>query len=213
LDFRSTSTKAITINLSTVTNQLVAAGVNVIMPASTIEYIFGGALGDNLTGNSLNNYFLGGAGNDNLKGGIGRDYLVGGAGSDILNGGVDIDTFNFSGSALTGVNTIATVLGRDNIVDFVVGTDKIALSKATFTKITSVPGGAIGLNFAIVATDNLAGRQSAAIVYSSGSGNLFYNSDGVMNSVANNGLGTNGGNFAFLTGKPVLNANSFGITA
>jgi Ca2+-binding RTX toxin-like protein len=213
LDFRSTSTKGVTVNLAVVTNQLVATGVNVIMPASTIEYIFGGAKDDNLTGNSLNNYFLGGVGNDRLTGGIGRDYLVGGAGSDILNGGVDIDTFNFNGSALTGVKTVAAVLGRDTIADFAVGTDKIALSKTTFTKITSAVGGAIAANFAIVAADNLVGKQSAAIVYSSGSGNLFYNSDGVTNGAANNGLGINGGNFALLTGKPALTASSFTITA
>jgi Ca2+-binding RTX toxin-like protein len=213
LDFRSTSTKAITVNLGSFTNQLVATGVNVIMPASTIEYVFGGAKDDNLTGNSLNNYFLGGAGNDNLKGGIGRDYLVGGAGNDILSGGVDIDTFNFNGSALTGVNTVAAVLGRDTIVDFAVGTDKIALSNATFTKITNIVGGTIGSNFIIVASDDFVGSQSAAIVYSSGSGNLFYNSDEGINSGVNNGLGINGGNFAFLTGKPALTANSFTITA
>jgi Ca2+-binding RTX toxin-like protein len=197
LDFRSTTTKAITLNLGVFTNQLVATGVNItllsdtsqsgVLSATLIEYAFGGALGDNLTGNSLNNYFLGGAGNDSLKGGAGRDYLT---------GGVDNDTFYFNGAALTGINTVAAVLGRDTISDFGVGTDKIALSKATFTAITSAVGGAIGSNFAVVNADSLAGGQSAAIVYSTGSGNLFYNANGI-----GIGYGTNGGNFANLANK------------
>jgi Ca2+-binding RTX toxin-like protein len=166
------------------------------MPSGQIEYAYGGSLGDNLIGNSLNNYFIGGAGNDTLKGGIGSDYLTGGIGND---------TFCFQGVALTGANngtnTVATALGRDTISDFVVGTDKIALSKATFAALTSAVGGAIGTaDFVTVTNDTLAGGQSAAIVYSTSSGNLFYNSDGIA-SGGTGGLGINGGNFAVLSNK------------
>jgi Ca2+-binding RTX toxin-like protein len=213
LDFRSTTTKAITLNLDLVTNQLVATGVNLMMPSGQIEYAYGGSLGDNLIGNSLNNYFIGGAGNDTLKGGIGSDYLTGGIGND---------TFCFQGVALTGANngtnTVATALGRDTISDFVVGTDKIALSKATFAALTSAVGGAIGSNFVTVTNDTLAGGQSAAIVYSTSSGNLFYNSDGTtVTAGVNGGLGINGGNFAVLLplsaiiGLPSLTAADFAI--
>jgi serralysin len=209
LDFRSTTTKAITLNLGTVANQLVATGVNLIMPSGQIEYAYGGSLGDNLIGNSFNNYFIGGAGNDTLKGGIGSDYLTGGIGND---------TFCFQGVALTGANngtnTVATALGRDTISDFVVGTDKIVLSKATFAALTSAVGGAI----VTVTNDTLAGGQSAAIVYSTSSGNLFYNSDGVA-SGGTGGLGINGGNFAVLLplsaiiGLPSITATDFAIVA
>jgi Ca2+-binding RTX toxin-like protein len=213
LDFRSTTTKAITLNLDLATNQLVAIGVNLMMPSGQIEYAYGGSLGDNLIGNSLNNYFVGGAGNDTLKGGIGSDYLTGGIGND---------TFCFQGVALTGANngtnTVATALGRDTISDFVVGTDKIALSKATFAALTSAVGGAIGTaDFVTVTNDTLAGGQSAAIVYSTSSGNLFYNSDGIA-SGGTSGLG-NGGNFAVLLpssaiiGLPSLTATDFAIVA
>jgi Ca2+-binding RTX toxin-like protein len=214
LDFRSTTTKAITLNLGLVTNQLVATGVNLIMPSGQIEYAYGGSLNDNLIGNSLNNYFIGGAGNDTLKGGIGSDYLTGGIGND---------TFCFQGVALTGANngtnTVATALGRDTISDFVVGTDKIALSKATFVALTSAVGGAIGTaDFVTVTNDTLAGGQSAVIVYSTSSGNLFYNSDGVA-SGGTGGLGINGGNLAVLLpssaliGLPSLTATDFAIVA
>jgi Ca2+-binding RTX toxin-like protein len=201
LDFRSTTTKAITVNLATLTNQTIATGVNLIMPSGSIEYAYGGALGDNLTGNSLNNYFIGGAGNDTIKGAAGNDYLTGSAGND---------TFSFSGVPLTGTNTVAAVLGTDTISDFAVGVDKIALSKATFTKFASI--GAIGANFAIVTTDALAGTNGAAIVYNRNNGKLFYNADGITA-----GYGVNGGNVALFspvaTLIPPLTATDFMIIA
>jgi Ca2+-binding RTX toxin-like protein len=189
LDFRSTTTKAITVNLGILTNQLVATGVNITLSSGSlplvpsIEYAYGGALGDNLIGNTLNNYFIGGAGNDTLKGAAGNDYLTGSAGND---------TFSFSAVPLTGANTVAAVLGTDTISDFAVGVDKIVLSKATFTKIAST--GAIGANFVSVTIDPLAVLETAAIVYSQQSGRLFYNADGITP-----GYGVNGGNFAVLT--------------
>jgi Ca2+-binding RTX toxin-like protein len=203
VDFRNTTTKAITLDLASLANQNIATGVTLLMSSGSIEHAYGGSLGDKLTGNSLSNNLLGSLGDDTLKGAAGNDLLIGGVGND---------TFCFSGTALTGTNTVSAILGVDLISDFAVGVDKIALSKATFTKITTALTGEI-TNFAIVGADNLVGSQSAAIVYSSGSGNLFYNSDGVTNDAANNGLGINGGNFAFLTGKPALTANSFMITA
>jgi Ca2+-binding RTX toxin-like protein len=201
LDFRSTTTKAITVNLATLTNQTIATGLNLIMPSGSIEYAYGGALGDNLTGNTLNNYFIGGAGNDTLKGAAGNDYLTGSAGND---------TFSFSGVPLTGANTVAAVLGTDTISDFAVGVDKIALSKITFNKIVS--SGATLLNFAIVTTDALAGTNGAAIVYNSTNGKLFYNADGIAA-----GYGVNGGNVAIFlpvaTLIPPLTATDFTIIA
>jgi glycerophosphoryl diester phosphodiesterase len=138
-----------------------------------------------------------------------------------LNGGLGNDNFYFNGAALTGANTVANVLGRDRIRDFGVSTDKIALSKATFTAITSAVGGAIGSNFISVATDAIAltGTQSAAIVYSRQSGSLFYNQNG-----AAAGWGANGGNFAMVTTDiiplppllfvtPALSATNFVIVA
>jgi Ca2+-binding RTX toxin-like protein len=209
LDFSGTTTKAITLNLASVANQLVATGVNVIMPTVAIKNAYGGYLNDNFTGNSLNNYFIGYSGFDTLTGAAGSDTLLGGAGNDSLNGGTESDSFFFSGTALTLTNTVVTSLGRDTIADFAVGVDKILLSKATFTGITSAAGVAIGTSFISVDTDALAEIQTAAIVYSKGSGNLFYNQNGVTA-----GFGTNGGNFAVLTGAPqTLAATDFTITA
>jgi Ca2+-binding RTX toxin-like protein len=220
VDFRNTTTKAITLNLGVFTNQLVATGVNISLVSSSsplvasIEYVYGGSFGDNLTGNSLNNYFLGGAGNDTLNGGIGSDVLNGGVGNDSLTGGTGIDQFIYSGAALTGVNTVTALLGRDTITDFGVAVDKISLSKAMFTGITSAAGASLGNNFASVTTDGAAATSAAMIVYSTGTGNLFYNPNGIAA-----GFDANGGNFAVLNPlvvgslKPNLAVSDFVVVA
>jgi Ca2+-binding RTX toxin-like protein len=88
LDFSATTTRAVSIDLSKATAQVVNAGLTLTLSAgNTIENITGGALGDTLTGNSLNNLINGGAGNDTLIGGAGNDVLIGGPGNDILDGG------------------------------------------------------------------------------------------------------------------------------
>ncbi|MGL5875892.1 MAG: M10 family metallopeptidase C-terminal domain-containing protein, partial [Xenococcaceae cyanobacterium] len=61
--------------------------------------------------------------------------------------------------------------------------------------------------FASVANDAAVGTSYSAIVYSSATGNLFYNSDGAIA-----GLGT-GAQFATVTGIPAVSANDFVLQA
>ena len=77
-------------------------------------------------------------GNDDINGLGGNDYLIGGAGDDMLNGGVGNDTM--WGQA--GHDTFQFTdlhFGRDSIIGFQLGTDKlefssnIATSMADFT--------------------------------------------------------------------------------
>lgn len=88
-------------------------------------------------------------------------------------------------------------------------TDKIALSKQTFTAITSNVGTGFteSSEFAIVANDAAAASHEAFIVYSQGTANLFYNQNGALA-----GLGT-GAEFAMLTNHPLLEATDFVIQA
>jgi Ca2+-binding RTX toxin-like protein len=217
LDFRSTTTKAVTLDLGIFTSQLVATGVSVTLSSGalplvpSIEYAYGGSLGDNITGNTLSNYFLGGAGNDTLSGAGGSDLLNGGTGNDSLSGGLGMDRFYFTGVALTGVNTVANQLGRDTVSDFTaagVNVDKIVLSKSTFGLAAVVNGVMGAADFLVVANDAAITTQTAKIIFSQGSGNLFYNADG-----ATAGLGTNGGSFAVLTGVANLTTGDFVIIA
>ena len=57
-----------------------------------VENLVGGAAGDRLGGNGLDNVLIGGAGDDVLKGAGGDDRLEGGEGNDTLQGGADGDT-------------------------------------------------------------------------------------------------------------------------
>jgi Ca2+-binding RTX toxin-like protein len=197
LDFRTTTTKAININLG-FGAQTVATGVQLQFTSAIapIENVYGGALNNVLLGNTLNNYLLGGTGNDTLGGGAGNDTLIGGAG---------LDGFLFSGGALSGSTTVTTLLGKDTIADFTTGQDQIRLSLTTFSALNPAFNPS---DFAIVQTDSAARTVSAKIVYSEGTGNLFYNQNG-----ADLGFGANGGVFAIFTGLPDLVASDFFIVA
>ena len=97
-----------------------------------IENLTGSSHGDTLTGNNAVNVLIGGNGNDTLNGlggndemfgDVGIDTLVGGAGRDLMTGGASADTFDFNATSETG-----TAGGtRDQIIDFVQGSDRIDL--------------------------------------------------------------------------------------
>lgn len=194
-------------------------GIDTLNGGDGADTLYGGDGADILNGGDGNDILYGDLGNDNLFGGNGHDILLGGLSQDILNGGSGndiltggtgsnvVDRFHFSGAGL-GNNTVTNVLGIDTITDFTGTKDRIGLSKATFSAITSNPGSAIGSNFISVANDTLVDVQSAAIVFSQQSHKLFYNQNGSIS-----GLGNNGGAFADLTGIANLSASNFEIIA
>jgi Ca2+-binding RTX toxin-like protein len=165
----------------------------------------GNTLDNTLTGNSGNNQLDGGVGNDTLMGGSGNDLLKGGSGNDRLTGGAGSDRFIYDTNAVF----TADAVGTDQITDFVSGTDKIVLDKTTFTALGSVVGGGFNLakEFAVVGSDTGVATAEALIVYSSETGNLFYNQNGITS-----GLGS-GAQLATLTGIPALGASDFELQA
>jgi len=162
----------------------------------------GNAENNVITGNIANNTLNGGDGDDILDGGDGDDILTGGLGSNNLFGGEGNDQFVFSG--FTPFNT--TDNGVDIIADFTTGTDQLVLSKTVFDFLTSDVGIGLSdpLDFDYVEDDELAGDSTARIVYSLGSGSLFYNQD-----ADTAGFGT-GGQFAVVD---FLTADDFVIIA
>ena len=167
----------------------------VLTAVDAIENAIGGDGNDRLTGNIKNNTLEGGLGNDILRGGDGNDTLDGGDGNDVLWGGADDDWFVFSGkNPFNTTNNGVDIIGVDIIADFTTGTDKLVLSKTVFDFLSSNIGSGLSdpSDFASVDDDELAGDSNARIVYSLGSGSLFYNQDG-----ATAGFGT-GGEFAVL---------------
>jgi Ca2+-binding RTX toxin-like protein len=190
IDFTGT-TAAVNVNLGVTTSQTVNSNLKLILSANNvIENATGGTGNDRLTGNTLNNTLNGGDGNDQLQGLGGNDTLWGGAGNDILNGGIGNDSLwgGLGDDILTGGvgndkylfqsdSVFSISLGVDYITDFEAGIDQIVLSKTTFNAITDLLGQAL-TDFAVVSDDEFVNASNARIVFSQGTGSLFYNQDG-----------------------------------
>lgn len=76
-----------------------------------IENLFGGTVGDDITGNVLSNLLIGGDGADTLNGDKGDDVFYEGtaaSGGDTFNGGDGVDTVDYSG------RTVALTITMDN---------------------------------------------------------------------------------------------------
>lgn len=192
------------------------------------DYLYGDAGNDSLNGGAGNDYLNGGDGNDYLNGEAGNDYLngragndslYGGTGNDILYGGAGKDSFYLA------YDVSGALLYKDTISDFTNGDDKIVLDKYIFNKISGVGEPVVISNssgdrqvwtplaptsFATIGSDAqaLTTTSSAAILYSPSTGNLFYNQNG---AIAGLGSGTNNGNFANVSGNPLLTASNFSV--
>jgi Ca2+-binding RTX toxin-like protein len=116
-----------------------------------------------LTGNNTGNIVTGNNGNNILNGAGGDDDLIG-------RGGQDQFLFN---TALDAANNV------DRILDFNVADDTILLDDAVFGALA--PGGLAAGAFVIGAAAQDANDR---IIYNSGTGALFYDSDGVGGTAA-----------------------------
>ena len=118
LDFATTTTQALTVNLSNATAQVVHANLTLTLGAvDTLENVTGGSLNDVLTGNGLPNTLNGGAGNDTLNGNEGNDFVIGGIGNDLLVGASGDDTYSFDADTAIGSDTLIDSSGID-LIDF-----------------------------------------------------------------------------------------------
>lgn len=166
------------------------------------DYLFGNEGSDKLIGGDGDDFLSGGDGllnlsdaRDTLNGGSGEDFLVGDMGNDILIGGSGADRFGFVG----GREFASASLGVDTIRDFGDGEDRILLAKTVFPNLSGDADSVIAQNeFVAVIDDATAMTREELIVYSTSTGNLFYNENG-----ASSGFGE-GGQFATLKGQPEL---------
>jgi Ca2+-binding RTX toxin-like protein len=148
----------------------------------------GNTLANILTGNSGNNVLEGWQGRDTLSGGAGADVLSGGKDRDMLIGGAGADAFRFAGnSAADG--------GRDTIVDFVHGTDRIEIERYYFGAIQTTSGPLAASEFTLGTAARTADQH---LIYNQANGVLYYDADG-------SGAGTKVA-IAYLQGNPVLDA-------
>lgn len=163
---------------------------------------------DKISGLSGDDVLRGGQGKDKLNGGAGQDTLKGEGGKDVLNGGWDDDLLIGGGGAdrflfEVSASVSFSKMGVDTITGFRPQSDKLVLDRTAFTVLVTKPKANLGSEFATVANDIDAAVSTALIVYSTGTGNLFYNQNGSAD-----GLG-NGVQFATLPGAPSLSASSF----
>lgn len=158
----------------------------------------GNTAANTITGNAGDNVLKGLGGLDRLLGGGGDDVLDGGAGNDTLTGGTGADTFAFTTALSTNTNT-------DILTDFAAGTDLLRLKTTVFGALAA--GSLDASQFA--SGDGLTSALDAddRIVYNSGSGQLYYDADGVGGAAAVQFavLGTNS--------HPSLSATDFVIVA
>ncbi|MEH2171629.1 hypothetical protein [Nostoc sp.] len=175
------------------------AGSDILFGGAGADIIDGGSDDDNLVGGKGDDILFGSSGKDILIGNQGNDYLQGDSGDDLLEGGAGADKFAFA----TGSKFNIRELGVDTIRDFTPEQDKIQLSKSTFTALSNsvFPTQLNSADFATVTNDTLAASSSAAIVYNSANGSLFYNPNG---SADNFGEINSGGKFAQLDGTSFL---------
>lgn len=129
---------------------------------SGVEYVWGSAFNDTITGDAAINRLTGGAGNDVLDGAGGNDYLLGEAGNDLLTGGAGADVFVFTAG-----------LGQDTLTEFWAGagrTDRVWLTglgvsdfAGVQSHLTDTAQGAV-LAFASGDTITFAGVSAASLV-------------------------------------------------
>ena len=150
---------------------------------SSIEYLSGSSYGDDLRGDGGDNRLDGGGGDDllfgrdgddRLIGGSGADTMFGGAGSDRLDGGAGRDQLTGGAGADTFVfSTRPSAAAVDDIADFQVGADVIALARAQFGNLPVGPLAAAAFHAGAVAT-----TADQRILHDVGSGNIFFDADG-----------------------------------
>lgn len=101
------------------------AGNDTALGGAGNDRLSGRAGNDVLQGDDGDDRLAGGAGSDRLHAGTGADTLAGGAGRDMLHGGTDSPSDSFLFSKLSDS---AAGSGRDEIVNFTSGSDRIDLS-------------------------------------------------------------------------------------
>lgn len=96
----------------------------------------------------------------------------------------------------------------DNLIQNFGAEDSIVLDTSLFAALTSTVDGAIATGeFTVVSSAEEAALTEAKIAYSSATGALYYNSDGMTD-----GFG-NGAQIATIEGAPILNMDSFTVQA
>lgn len=188
LDFTSTSTRSVRVDLSLQNLQVVTGSFGLQLSSGvSIENVIGTPLADQLTGNPLANTITGGGGDDALNGKSGNDtYRFDtdfNLGRDTISDASGIDTLDFT---LTTTRAIAVDLSR---TDSQIVNAGLALVLTSAVMIENIKGGAldnmlIGNSLAntfygLAGNDVLVGREGNDILYAGGGKNILIGGTGV----------------------------------
>jgi Ca2+-binding RTX toxin-like protein len=168
LDFRLTTFRSVTINLSKAAAQVVNTGLTLTLSSgSTMENVIGGAKADKLTGNRLNNILTGGLNNDtyifDTDGALGRDTInEAGGGIDTLDFGFTTTrsvTINLSKATAQVVNAGLTLtLSSGTTIENIIGGAKA--DKLTGNRLNNILTGGRNNDTYIFDTDGALGRDT-----------------------------------------------------
>jgi Ca2+-binding RTX toxin-like protein len=214
LDFGSTITDPIYVNLGSTTIQTVATSLQITL-SGDIENVIGGYGNDTIIGSTLDNTLdgrsgndyldgwvgndslSGGAGNDTLYGWTGNDTLNGGAGNDILNGEADNDTYIFNAAIDLGADIINEAAPYANGIDTLdfssTTTTGVSVSLSTTTIQAVATGFQITINGSIenviggFLSDNIRGNSLANTLYGNAGSDYLDGYDGDDNLYGGDG--------------------------
>lgn len=136
LDFSSTTSNGLTIDLSITGVQVVHSNLSINLENPTqLEDVIGSTKNDVIHGNDVVNVLDGNGGEDSIYGGPAADTLIGGAGDDNLDGEQGDDVYKFDVDSALGSDTLTEVIGAGiDTLDFSLTTKKtlsVDLSSAT----------------------------------------------------------------------------------
>lgn len=100
---------------------------------TVIESAIGGSGSDLILGNEAANRLEGRGGNDVIAAGAGSDTILGGAGKDAIGGGAGKD--RLEGGSGADQFVLDSRVGRDTVLDFVRGSDRVALDQDSLGKL------------------------------------------------------------------------------
>ncbi len=199
LDFSTTTTAPLNINLSTSLLQSVhTANLGLdLMSSSTFENVIGGAGNDTIVGNNLANTIVGGNGNDRI---------TGGGASDTMSGGFGNDTFLFATATSAESDSITELPNQ--------GTDTLDFSSLSSSVTVSLASNLVQtvhtkrtLKLSSLATfENLAGGSAADTLVGNSLANTLTGNSGNdnltgsgNNDTLNGGFGNDSYHFANAT--------------
>ena len=181
LDFSTTTSVAVAVNLGLAATQVVNANLSLVLSAAdTFENVLGGGLNDTLTGNALNNRLVGNAGNDTLVGGLGNDTLEGGAGNDALQGGTDDDTYAFDADLALGSDSLTELAGAglDTLSFTATTTRAVVVNLGLSTSQTMVTSNLTVTLSAVDTFENVTGGSLNDTLTGNAVGNVLSGGDG-----------------------------------